>query len=140
VTGDYVPASLRQRVEARAARRCEYCQFPAALAFAPHQVDHVIARKHGGPTESDNLALSRVLCNRHKGSDLASVDPETGSVVLLFHPRHDRWADHFGVEGPAITPLTATGRATARLLQFNHSDRLEERRLLIAAGVFQFPE
>jgi len=57
--------------------------------IAPHEVDHVIAEKHGGLTEPDNLALSCTLCNKHKGSDLTSIDPETGDIVPLYHPRKD---------------------------------------------------
>lgn len=94
-----------------------------------HQIDHIIAVKHGGATESANLALACALCNKHKGSDIASIDPETGKVVALYHPRRETWQDHFelGPDGH-VTSRTATGRATVRLLQLNHPDRLAERR------------
>jgi len=48
----------------RAGGCCEYCLIPEAVAFANHEIDHIIAQKHGGPTEADNLALSCVLCNK----------------------------------------------------------------------------
>jgi len=51
--------------------------------------------KHGGQTIEENLALCCALCNRYKGSDIASIDPETGLLTLLFHPRLDRWGKHF---------------------------------------------
>jgi 5-methylcytosine-specific restriction endonuclease McrA len=51
---------------------------PDVATFAPHEIDHIIAKKHGGRTEAENLALSCTLCNKYKGSDPASVDPETG--------------------------------------------------------------
>jgi hypothetical protein len=57
---------LREQVRARAGRRCEYCLQPEDLAFARHQIDHVIAEKHGGETVLDNLALCCGLCNRRK--------------------------------------------------------------------------
>lgn len=130
----YVSALLRQRVFERAAGRCEYCLAPQQVVLVPHEVDHVIALKHGGLTEVDNLALSCTLCNKYKGSDLASVDPETGAVVPLFNPRLDDWAVHFRIDGGHIIPLTPAGRATTRLLRLNTSERVEERRLLMRAG------
>ena len=47
---------------------------PAAVAFFPHEVDHVVAEKHGGTTVETNLAFTCWRCNRHKGTDLASID------------------------------------------------------------------
>ena len=64
-------------------------------ALASHQVDHVISEKHGGETVSENLALSCSFCNQAKGSDEGSIDGETGEYVGLYHPRRDRWVDHF---------------------------------------------
>jgi hypothetical protein len=43
----YVAAELRRLVVERAKACCEYCLIPEALALASHQVDHVIAEKHG---------------------------------------------------------------------------------------------
>lgn len=105
------------------------------MTFAAHEIDHVIAEKHGGPTEAQNLAMACALCNARKGSDLASIDVRTGAVVPLFNPRCDRWSEHFQLIGGRIEPLTPQGRATAALLQLNHPDRVEERELLLAAGV-----
>lgn len=76
----YIPAALRRLIHQRAEGRCEYCGMPEAFSFAPHQIDHIIAEKHGGPTEADNLAHCCTLCNLHKGSDVAGVDPETGQI------------------------------------------------------------
>lgn len=124
----YVPAALRREVVERAGNRCEYCRLPAAVAFYPHEVDHVIAEKHGGATGTDNLAFSCWRCNRHKGSDLASFDPETGELSPLFNPRTQVWAEHFTHEEGRIVGLTAAGRATVNLLQLNSEERLRERR------------
>jgi hypothetical protein len=76
----YVPAALRREVIERAGNRCEYCRLPAEVAFYPHEVDHVIAEKHGGTNNIDNLAFACWRCNRHKGSDLTSFDPETALI------------------------------------------------------------
>src|SRR5712672_3551872 len=65
-----ISADLRRQIRARAGNCCEYCRAPESMAFAVHQVDHVVAEKHGGETVAANLALSCVLCNVHKGSDI----------------------------------------------------------------------
>ena len=67
-----------------------------------HQIDHIVSRKHGGLTTFENLAFACVLCNRNKGADLGSIDAKTGELVRLFHPRQDRWADHFSLAGAII--------------------------------------
>src|SRR4051812_36815538 len=112
----YIPVALRRLVRERAGERCEYCLMPEQFTLAAHWVDHVVADKHGGQTEEANLALSCVLCNQHKGSDLTSIDPETGAITPLFHPRRDQWSAHFKLAAARIEPLTQTGRVTVRLL------------------------
>jgi len=122
-------------VRERARERCEYCLIPESATFATHWIDHIVAEKHGGKTEADNLANSCILCNQHKGSDLTSILPETGEIIALFHPRRNRWADHFRLTHGRIEPLTPTGRVTERLLHFNEPERIAEREQLVAAGL-----
>jgi hypothetical protein len=129
---DRVSASLRQQIRDRSAGRCEYCRISEADVFFPHQPDHVIAIKHGGMTAVDNLAWSCFLCNRYKGSDLASIDPETQKVTRLYHPRNDLWAGHFAIDGARIVGVSAAGRATVSLLRFNLPASIRARRLLIS--------
>jgi hypothetical protein len=54
--------------------------------------------------------------------------------VSLFHPRRQRWDDHFTLREGVIEPLTTEGKTTARLLKLNLDKRVVERRLLAAAG------
>jgi hypothetical protein len=122
---------MRRTIREQARNRCEYCLIHSDDVYMPHEIDHIIAQKHGGETSLDNLCLSCADCNRHKGSDLATLDPQTREPVLLFHPRRDHWEDHFQLDGIRIGGLTPTGRATARLLQMNTTDRLLERAALI---------
>jgi hypothetical protein len=131
--------SLVQEVRGRARGVCEYCGLPEALHDVPFEVEHIIPRQHGGPTSLSNLAYSRLHCNGLKGSDLTSLDPETGTIVPLVHPRRDEWATHFQLADGRIEPLTPVGRVTVRLLHFNHADRVQERQLLMAAGVLSAP-
>jgi 5-methylcytosine-specific restriction endonuclease McrA len=139
VAQKYVPVPLRRLVRERARERCEYGLTPERFTLTTHWVDHVVAEKHGGRAEESNLALSCALCNRHKGTDLVSIDPETGQIAPLFHPRRDRWADHFRLAGALFEPLTPTGRVTVRLLQLNHLDRTEEREALLRLGPLSPP-
>lgn len=131
----YIPVALRRQVYERAKACCEYCLIPDVATFAPHEIDHIIAEKHSGRTEAENLALSCTLCNKHKGSDLASVDPETGKIVPLYHLRQDLWHEHFRLSGSEFVPLSPIGRVTIGLLQLNRRDRVEERQLLLQAGI-----
>ena len=129
-----ISAALRREVRERAKECCEYCLVAESEVVFPHEPDHLIARKHGGPTVSENLALACFDCNRFKGTDIASVDLVTGEVVSLFNPRTQLWSDHFQLEGGRIVPLTATGRVTEQLLRLNLPIRIEIRRRLAALG------
>lgn len=126
----YIPAALRRLVVERAENRCEYCLLPVDLAFFPHEVDHVIAAKHGGQIEAENLAFACWRCNRHKGSDLGSFDPQTQTFSLLFNPRQQVWTEHFAFQEEQMIGLTPEGRTTVSLLQLNSAERLAERRSL----------
>ena len=106
----YIPTELRRLVAERAVRRCEYCLLPAGVAFFPHEVDHIMASKHGGLTEAANLAFACWRCNRYKGTDLGSVDPQTGAFTRVFNPRTQDWQEHFIFLAGQIIPLTAEGR------------------------------
>lgn len=129
-----VSERLRRQVRERAQGRCEYCLIHEEDMFYPHEPDHVIAEKHGGPTSLDNLALSCFHCNRFKGSDLASVDPTTGKIVFLFQPRSQKWNRHFRLSGPLIEGITASSRATVALLRMNDPERVAYRLALIELG------
>ncbi|WP_414516544.1 hypothetical protein [Nostoc sp. PCC 9305] len=67
---------------------------------------------------------------------MGSIDPETGKLTPFFNPRTQKWSDHFQMNGAEIASLTAEGRVTVAILQFNQSERLEERDRLILAGQY----
>ena len=127
-------AEHRRQVAERARHCCEYCLIPEELAASTHQVDHVIAEKHGGQTTLENLALSCTVCNRRKGSDIGSLDPVSGTLVPLFHPRTQAWSEHFQLDGVRIIGLTAEGRTTVAFLQLNAVERLMERAAWMRTG------
>ena len=129
-------SSLEAAVRRRARDACEYCRIPQAAYRLSFQLDHVIAKQHGGKTQVANLALACPRCNRNKGPNIASIDISIRSLVPLFNPRRDRWSDHFRWRGARLLALTPTGRVTIRLLAINHPDSVALRRLLILDGSF----
>lgn len=54
----YISAALKREVEKRANYKCEYCLLPYGVSFYPHEIDHVIAQKHDGATDTNNLAFA----------------------------------------------------------------------------------
>lgn len=127
-------ASLRRLVSERADNCCEYCLLPESLSLHKHEPDHIVPVQHGGETDSDNLALACMRCNRHKGPNVGSFDPETGTLVQFFNPRTQRWADHFEMMDAVIYPLTAEARVTVKIFRLNDEDRVAERQRMIKAG------
>lgn len=132
----YIPAELRRLVVSRAEGICEYCLIAEADTFFGCAADHIISEKHGGATDAANLAYACVTCNQAKGSDLGSIDWATDALVRFFHPRRDKWSEHFRLRGDELQPLTPIGIVTARILGFNSFERRLERRALIDAGCF----
>jgi hypothetical protein len=121
---------LRRLVRERAADRCEYCRVPQSFDAMPFQIDHIIAEVHHGPTEAENLAWSCFDCNVYKGPNIAGVDPDTQAITRLFHPRTDKWQEHFSWSGARIEGTSAVGRTTVDVLRLNLSSRVEHRRLI----------
>jgi len=61
---------------------------------------------------------------------LSGVDPQTGQMIALFHPRRNEWAEHFSAlvgtliaGGVEIRGLTPIGRATVQVLGLNEEMR-----------------
>src|SRR5437763_1162423 len=111
---------------------CEYCRMASWLYDQPFHIDHIISRKHRGPSHLDNLAFCCLDCNAFKGTDIAGIDHETGDLCRLFNPRTDLWAEHFEWSGPLLLGKTAMGRATVQVLNVNQSIRVRARIALIA--------
>ncbi len=129
-----ITPTQRQSLRILAGGCCEYCGLHEEDCCLPHEVDHAVAGQHRGETAQKNLAWACFHCNRLKGPNLASIDPRTGELTRLFHPRYDHWEEHYQMDGARIVPLTAIGRSTAELLRFNAMERLALREALLAAG------
>lgn len=124
-----IPSDLRAEVIRRAESRCEYCLVHEDDAAFPHEVDHIISRKHGGETTIENLAYSCMICNRYKGANIASLS-SSGTLVRLFDPRQSSWHVHFRLTGAVIDPLDRVGEVTVRVLKLNSAERVVRRTVL----------
>ncbi|MBI4605278.1 MAG: HNH endonuclease [Planctomycetes bacterium] len=130
--------ALETEVIRRAGGRCECCRFPEAAAELPFHVDHVVAEKHGGATISSNLAWACFPCRLRKSPNVAGLDPLTGELTRLFHPRTDAWTEHFAWQGVWLLGLTAIGRTTvAVLVDINLPENAAVREALRAEGLFE---
>ena len=131
--------ALEQLVWERADGRCEYCQVAQEHDRLPFEIDHIIAKKHGGPTRAGNLCLACFADNNHKGPNIAGLDPRTRKLTPLFNPRRHKWSRHFRWDGPILVGRIAIGRTTIADLEINLDYRVAFRQGLIDEGVFPPP-
>jgi len=124
----------REFVRQRAGGACEYCSLPEYASVVPHQIDHIIGRQHRGSDGVDNLCLCCIRCNQKKGPNIASIDPETGVMMPLYHPRRHSWVEHFAAVEARIAGLTPEGRTTVQLMDMNNPDRVLLREALLRRG------
>ncbi|MBX9681719.1 MAG: HNH endonuclease [Gemmataceae bacterium] len=87
--------SLQRLVRDRADDCCECCGMPDWAEDIPFQIDHIVAQQHGGLTTANNLSYRCLSCNKHKGPNLAGIDPLTKRVACLFNPRRQSWRRYF---------------------------------------------
>ena len=132
-----IPTAVQELVKKRAKGFCEYCIIPANFSPDTFPFDHIIPISLGGTSDSDNLAQTDGGCNGHKHNKTHHFDPLTHQFVRLFHPRKDKWHDHFqwNEDETIIIGTTPIGRATADLLQVNRPSNINLRKLLRAAGL-----
>lgn len=132
----YLSQNLRRRLAQADNRHCAYCHTKEANTGQPMTVDHILPRAQGGQTVFANLCFACRLCNEFKGSQTSVLDPLSGTVTPLFHPRRESWAEHFAWDetGATLLGLTATGRATIVALQMNHPVIVAARRRWVGVG------
>ena len=116
--------------------RCEYCLSHQDLVMGRLQIDHIQPLAKGGSNDEANLCLACELCNQYKWTKTGGIDPESGEIINLFHPRQQQWFDHFtwSDDGISIIGLTACGRATIVALKLNNSLALTVRHNWVKAG------
>ena len=120
----------RQIIHELAGSCCEYCRVAQGDRLSKFQIDHIIALKHGGSDETDNLCLACLKCNSFKGVNVAALDPETGEATKLYNPRRQPWDNHFQANPDGtLTGITSEGRATIAVLRINEESRVKQRRM-----------
>ncbi len=125
-------------IAARAQHRCEYCQAPEVVFNFPFEVEHIIPLSQQGRTEETNLALACRACNLHKGRRTGGFIADSDTEVAFFHPRQDRWQEHFQVdpESGRIEGMTPIGEVTVECLAMNSPSQVLARKLWVRLGLF----
>ncbi len=109
---------LRKLVIRRAENRCEYCQLSQEGQEATFHIDHIVPVASGGETTPENLALACVSCSLRKGAK-EFVRGKDRKQIRLFHPRNDKWENHFKWNDIYLIAKTPVGEATIALLDLN---------------------
>ena len=131
-----IAAKIRVLIIERANGFCEYCRSNSKFGDSPFDVEHIKPESKGGKTASENLALACHGCNLFKSNKTESFDETTTRTVRLFNPRVDVWREHFGwmSDYSEIVGLTAIGRATAKSLNLNRENLINQRKMLHKYG------
>ncbi len=131
-----ITSQQKNDVVERAKGCCEYCRSQANFAMQSFSVEHIVPRSRDGKTEIENLALACQGCNNHKYTKTKGRDPVNGDLVPLYHPRVQKWRDHFAwnEDCTLIIGLTPVGRATVEALCLNRDGLVNLRRVLYAMG------
>jgi hypothetical protein len=102
----------------------------------PMEFEHIYPEALGGETIRENLWLACSRCNDFKLDRIEGIDPETQTIVRVFHPREQEWTEHFiwSPDGVYVIGKTAIGRATIDLLKLNNEFICTTRQFWVAAG------
>lgn len=131
------PGRAVGRLVAEEARGCcEYCMSQEQFCPDPFSLEHIIPRARKGSHDRKNLAFSCLGCNNFKYNFTEARDPLTGEMAPLYHPRRQRWTDHFAWSDDfaEIYGVTPVGRATVARLQLNRRGLKNLRAVLVSAG------
>jgi hypothetical protein len=136
MTGAGVSEEVRRRIVALFGGRCAYCRSPLFLFPGSEHIEHIFPRASGGLTDEENLCLACSRCNLRKGSRTNAFDRSTRKTVALFHPRRQRWTEHFrwSHNFSRINGRSASGRATVDCLRLNDAQFIRARKRWLLAG------
>jgi hypothetical protein len=118
---------------------CEYCMSQAKYSPDYFSIEHIIPQIKNGTDAVTNLAYACLACNNHKYVHVEALDPITGLLIPLYHPRLDNWEAHFcwSDDYSILTGITPKGRATVDKLKLNRSSLINLR--LVLAAISKHP-
>ena len=75
-------------------------------------------------------------CNSYKGDRTHGIDPTTNESVALYHPRKQKWVEHFAWsdDGTCVIGTTPCGRATVATLKLNNPFAIAVRHSWVSVG------
>jgi hypothetical protein len=91
----------RALIKQRAHGRCEYCQLVEECTVLPHQIDHVRATKHHGPTTMANTCLPARIATPRRGR-MSRVTPERPA-------RFEDGAEYGDIDGLGVPGVNERG-------------------------------
>lgn len=132
----YISVELRQLLEEADDGQCVYCQTTEHNSGQALTIDHCTPRAKGGETTFANCCRACRRCNEAKSDQLIAIDPLTAEYVPLYHPRQQRWSEHFvwDQHGTRLLGLTSVGRATIIALDMNNELIVFARQRWVNAG------
>ena len=132
----YLSPKILKEIEEIDGDLCAYCQTSVHNTGQPLTIDHIQPQSLEGSNTSTNLCLACRRCNEFKAKKIEAIDPLTGEVVLLFHPRKDVWSEHFewDATGTRLIGLTKKGRATIVALNINNEVIIKARSRWVSVG------
>lgn len=127
-----------EQIALKAKHHCEYCHAPEIIFNFAFEIEHIIPISLNGSDIKSNLALSCRSCNLYKSSHVTGITPKEKNEVSLFHPRKDKWAQHFtvNIEDGRIIGLTETGKATIVRLCMNREAQIVARKQWMLLEIF----
>jgi HNH endonuclease len=128
--------SIREKIETRANKLCEYCLCPLEFSSDPFSVEHIFPISKGGSDDLENLALACQGCNGYKSTKTEAFDAISQAIAKFYNPRKDVWKEHFvwNEDFTEIVGLTAKGRVTIKTLKLNRQRVINLRRILTMVG------
>jgi len=128
----------RERVELRANRRCEYCRASQPVSGVRYHLEHIIPESLGGTDDLDNVALACPMCNCYKSDHVLGIDDQGSDGGQLFHPRTDRWEEHFEFDSETlkVRGKTKKGQGTVNRLRMNDALQIDARKHWIGLGLY----
>jgi hypothetical protein len=91
----YIPVAVERSIRAAARNRCGYCLSPQHLLMARLEIEHIVPRSKGGPTENGLRVVGLTPVGRatvaalHLSDDPDVLEVRSYWVIAGLHPPKD---------------------------------------------------